>query len=83
MSIVAENWFFLLILALFVGLHLFEGRRGRSGKDAAFDETCGAGQPDGRRRRIGAVPQSPKWDGAATPIGSNAPIVPAAERRQP
>ena len=83
MSILAENWLFLLILALFVALHLLGGRRGRVAKGMNLDHQGSEGEPDRRQRRIDAAGQSPKWDGRVTPIGSNAPTAPFGERREP
>lgn len=82
MSILAENWLFLLILALFVALHLFAGRQERATKDVTSDLASSETQPDGKPCRIGAARQSPKWDGTATRIGSNAPMGPVAGRRE-
>ena len=83
MSVLAENWLFLLILALFVALHLLGGRWEWSGTRTSLDRTSDDVQPDAVRFRIEATAQRPKWDGIATAVGSNAPIGPAEGRRQP
>ena len=83
MSVVAENWLFLLILALFVTVHLFGGRWEWRGTDGSLDCRSNDVQPDAVRFRIEATGQRPKWDGTATPVGSNAPTGPAEGRRQP
>ena len=83
MSVLAENWLFLLILALFVALHLFGGRWEWRGTGASLDRTSNDVPPDEVRIRIDATEQRPKWDGTGTPVGSNAPTGPAEGRRQP
>jgi hypothetical protein len=45
-----ENWFFVLILVIFVGMHLFgHGCGGRHGGHGKADDKSGPGQAGGHR----------------------------------